>query len=667
MLNLLTFEKQNLTGMFWSGISYPNIENKIFKRCILLIFAFSFIIYGKSIRNGYAMDDEYVINNNKQVQKGIKAIPEILSTTYANDGKQKFEYRPLVKVTYAIEYQIFGKNLLVNHIVNILFYALCVVLLFIVLLKLFPEFHYFFSLTIALLFLFHPLHSEVALSLKNRDGMLSFLNCFLALFFCLRYVENNKIINVIWAGIFMLLGMLSKKDVMPFYVIIPFTLWYFKNISWKKVIGVFILLFQFSIVFIIAERLVDVNKARTMLFWENPLFIDSTMIERIPQGFYSIYFYLKMFLIPHPLLSYYGYNQVPVVGWSHPIVWIMLFIVGLITYLIIKNFKSRPVWIYAFIYFLVSISMFLNVVTPVVGIVGERFAFIPSVGLCILIIYLLFKYFKIPVDNLKLKMNGFNKNFIIVFILMILIAGGKTIARNGAWKDTYTLYKADAAAGTESAHTHSLLATAAIKKVQEKAGMPKSEKRKLIFEAEEHFLEALRIYPDYTSVHNNLGMVYYTYLRNNDKAISHFNKALALDSNYVEAYFNLASSYASKEEFALAEKHYLKTIELDPEFKNTYQSLSGLYAAQKKDQRIIELNQKAIDNGVKFDGLYINIANVYYLAGDTLSALPYLEEAIRINPNNQNLNSFLASYYQKKGEKEKASYYNRLLKKPHGN
>jgi len=662
MLILLTFEKVNFTRMFLSEISYSNIENKIFRKCILLIFALCFLVYGKSIRNGYGMDDEYVVKDNKQVQQGIKAIPEILRSTYSNDGKQKFEYRPLVKVTYAIEYQLFGKNLPVSHTVNILFYAFCIIVLFVILLKLFPNYHYFFSLAVVLLFLVHPLHSEVVLSLKNRDGLLSCLNCFLALLFCIRYADNYKIINLVWGGLFMLLAMLSKKDAMPFYAIIPFTLWYFRNISFKKILNVLFFLAIFSIVFVLAEKAVDVNKARTMLFWENPLFIDSTFIGRIPQGFYSIYFYLKMFLIPNPLLCYYGYDQVPIVGWSHPVVLIMIAIIGYLLFLIIKNFKSRTVWVYSLIYFFITISLFLNIVLPVVGIVGERFAFIPSVGLCILTVYLLFHYLKVPLNNPNLKLKRLNANFLAVLFLFLIAGGIRSFARNSAWKDAYTLYKTDAAAGTESAHIHSLLASLDIKKVQENPRMSMNEKRNLIHEAEEHYLEAIRILPDYTASHNNLGMVYFTYLKNNEKALIHYKRALELDPNYVEASFNIASCYASLKQYDLAEKYYLRTIQLDPNFKNTYQSLSALYAMQHREKEIIELNQNAINKGINYDGLYINIGNVYYMAGDTAKALPYLEKAIELNSNNKNLNSFLAQYYQNKGNTTKASHYLELIK-----
>src|ERR1043165_1242183 len=86
-------------------------EKKWNRKVILFLLLGCFLLYGKSIRNNYSMDDEFVVKNNQQVQKGIKAIPEIFRTTYVIDNqKSSYEYRPMVKAAYALECQIFGVN-----------------------------------------------------------------------------------------------------------------------------------------------------------------------------------------------------------------------------------------------------------------------------------------------------------------------------------------------------------------------------------------------------------------------------------------------------------------------------------------------------------------------------------------------------------------------------
>ncbi|PID92809.1 MAG: hypothetical protein CSA94_02725, partial [Bacteroidetes bacterium] len=78
-----------------------------------VVFLLAFMLYGNTILNDYSLDDNYVTKGNPKVAKGIKGIPEILSSHYAelynDDGQMmSFGYRPVVNITYAIEYELFG-------------------------------------------------------------------------------------------------------------------------------------------------------------------------------------------------------------------------------------------------------------------------------------------------------------------------------------------------------------------------------------------------------------------------------------------------------------------------------------------------------------------------------------------------------------------------------
>ena len=59
-----------------------------------------------------------------------------------------------------------------------------------------------------------------------------------------------------------------------------------------------------------------------------------------------------------------------------------------------------------------------------------------------------------------------------------------------------------------------------------------------IEEAKKHYLEALRIDPNYEKAHNNLGVALF---RKGDveKAVAHFRKALRIRPDYVNAKNNL--------------------------------------------------------------------------------------------------------------------------------
>ncbi len=638
-------------------------EKKLNKRIVLFLSILCFLIYGKSIKNDYSMDDEFVVRNNQQVQRGIEAIPEIFQSTYViNSQKSNYEYRPIVKASFALECELFGVNPHISHFFNILLYTLSILLLFYVLKRILSNYNLLLPFVITLLFLIHPLHSEVVISIKNRDVILSFIGCLLSLFFYLKFIETKKYIHLLFGAFFMLFAVMSKKDAMTFFAIIPFTMWFFKEASFKNV-GLIVASFIAPILtFRMAAKSVHQEVVRNFLDWENPLFLDTTIFERIPTGLYSIYFYTKLFLIPHPLISYYGYNQVPISTWKDPIVWIVLIGLLAVAYYIFKNFKTKGIELFGIIYFLVTISMFTNIVVPVVGIVGERFAYIPSLGLCFVATWALFKVFKISYYNKELKFPNVSSPIGIALGVIILLFGGRSFARIKDWKDTYTLYATDVKNAPESAHGNSLIAAASIQKIKESPKMSIEDKRFHVQNAEKYYLESIRIIPDYISSLNNLGMIYYTYYNRPDKSMSYLKKAILLDTNYVEAYFNLATCEAKSKDYVSAEKHYLKSIEIDPNFISTYLSLSAMYAEEKKYDEILKLNQTAIDKGVEADVLYVNIGNVYFVKNDTASAIPYFEECIRLNPNNKKLNIFLANYFKEKGDLEKANKYYDLLR-----
>ena len=76
----------------------------------------------------------------------------------------------------------------------------------------------------------------------------------------------------------------------------------------------------------------------------------------------------------------------------------------------------------------------------------------------------------------------------------------------------------------------------------------------------------------------------------------------------------------------------------------------------------MELNRIMIRKSVGIDLPYINLANFYYLSGDTATAIWYAEEALKKNPNNVKVCNKIADYYLHRGNEEKAEYYRQMAK-----
>jgi len=214
-----------------------------------VLFVLAFVLYGNTIGHDYAFDDLLVITNNQFTQKGISGIPDLLSSNYLagvyGDGQSTYDsgrYRPLSLIWFALEDEFFGRNTHVHHFMNVLFYALTVVLLFSVLKKLFtwrndvktqlhPTFQNTWCLSlpfvITLLFVAHPLHTEVVANIKSRDETLALMGALGAMWFCLKHVEQQKYRHLIVAGIIFLLALLSNEKAIAFVVLLPLSIYYF--------------------------------------------------------------------------------------------------------------------------------------------------------------------------------------------------------------------------------------------------------------------------------------------------------------------------------------------------------------------------------------------------------------------------------------------------------
>ncbi len=190
----------------------------------LLVFGFSTLIYFNSILNNYSMDDELVTQNHRLTSKGISAIPEIFRSPYYEDrAGYKYEYRPLVLVSFAIEHSIFGDNPHISHVFNVVLYGLMCLLLFNVLKRLFSGYDITFAFLVTIIFAAHPMHTEVVASIKNRDEILALLFGLLSLSYAWQYAQEGTWWKLLLVPVMLFLGILAKSTTITFAILIPLT------------------------------------------------------------------------------------------------------------------------------------------------------------------------------------------------------------------------------------------------------------------------------------------------------------------------------------------------------------------------------------------------------------------------------------------------------------
>jgi hypothetical protein len=199
----------------------------------LFILIVCFILYGQSINNNFNIDDDYVYENHTLVQKGISGIPEIFTSRYNTKDEQYFGYRPLTIAIYAIEFEIFGSNPHTAHFFNIIYYTACCWLLFYFLSIIFKEKYsanyLWLSFIIVLIFAVHAMHTEVVLSIKNREEIVSMILGLTSAIFSLKFFNTKRLIFIIPAVVSLAMAFLAKESAIVFIVLIPLTIIFYKT------------------------------------------------------------------------------------------------------------------------------------------------------------------------------------------------------------------------------------------------------------------------------------------------------------------------------------------------------------------------------------------------------------------------------------------------------
>ena len=148
----------------------------------LLMPVLAYALYFIGMKYGYVLDDEMVYWKNEYVQKGLSGIGQIFSTDsfmgYFKEQKFLLEggrYRPLSLATFAMEVEFFGADKpAAGHFFNILLYGLTGMLLYRILLGLFPvreggQWYFSLPFLATVFYMLHPLHVECVANIKGRD------------------------------------------------------------------------------------------------------------------------------------------------------------------------------------------------------------------------------------------------------------------------------------------------------------------------------------------------------------------------------------------------------------------------------------------------------------------------------------------------------------------
>ena len=351
-----------------SKISSPKTGSQGKKWLPLLLGLLAFLLYANTLGHQYALDDASVITDNFVVKRGLAGWSDIFTTNYRfgfwySTGTL---YRPISLAVFAMVWQVSPDNPFVFHLINVLFYAATIVVLFRTLCLLWPKLHEYFIGAIVFIFLTHPVHVEVVANIKSLDEILSFFFILLAIQFYLKYLNQPKKGLLITALIFYTLSLFSKENAITFLAIFPMVGYYYgnvKNWEWIKSVGLFLM----PAVFFLACRFLIIEaKPLDVSPLDNLLVATDGFVEWYATAFLLIGKYAWTLLVPIGLGSDFGYSQIPVTGFGNVKVILSLIVVLVLTVFGMLGFAKRNKWrgvsanLHGWIGFVVSTEGFLH-------------------------------------------------------------------------------------------------------------------------------------------------------------------------------------------------------------------------------------------------------------------------------------------------------------------
>ncbi len=225
--------RQGIDDSISSSIS-PNILRHFLS--ILLIAIISISIYSNTLKNGFVYDDESTIVKNTLI-KDLDNISKLFKNKEYFTTSGEMSYRPIVTLTYFIDYALYGLKPWGYHLTNLILHAINGAILYIFLTLLIQSSQssipvlkhngtsfnlqssiFNLQLIISLLFITHPVLTEAVNAISFREDGLCFLFFVSAL---ILYLKSKMSVFCILSSIFFyLLALLSKEMAITFPLII---------------------------------------------------------------------------------------------------------------------------------------------------------------------------------------------------------------------------------------------------------------------------------------------------------------------------------------------------------------------------------------------------------------------------------------------------------------
>jgi Tfp pilus assembly protein PilF len=553
-------------------------------------------------------DDERYLLRNFLVQNPSWTSVKHFFTEVARPSTVRGYYQPLSMISLMLDCAFGGspQNFRPFHITSLVLHIANTALIIVLIWLLFGR--PWVAAVVGLLFGLHPMTVESIAWISERKTVLSAFFALWCLVFYIWFGRKRNGLFYVGCMTTYILALLAKPISVPLPVaMLLMDYWPLRRLSRQSVLEKI----PFFVVAVISAAITYISQA-------------GTATARIGGGYglkriglvvcHNIIFYLYKIIYPANLSSFYPFPKPLTL--SQPM--ILAGVIG--SFLLIAMLLFLWRWTKApltgWLVFFVMIFPTLGVVRFTKVIAADRFAYLPSVGL-LMILAAFAGWFCNAGDRVNNK-----TRCIVVFLILLVLSGGESVATRRYlvhWYNTESLFKHVLSLAPQEADAYFILGQIYCSRGDNYKGI-------------EQYKQALKYDNNHTASYNNLGVIFCSQGRI-DEAIDYFTKAIKIDPVYAEAYYNLGKALYISGKFNQAIEQYCQAIKYNPYYTQAYNQLGIVFQRQGELDKAAEYYYKALKISPNHAPSHNNLGLVLLEQNKPDEAISHFQMTLQLSPD----------------------------------
>lgn len=573
---------------------------------ILLILSLLLCSYFNAFTPPFTLDDNHQILENKQIRDvtDLKSIHDCAPS------------RPLLMLSYAVNYHLGELHPFGYHLGNVLIHALVSILVFIAATYLFVFFGkglrppaLVFALVASFFFVLQPIFTEPTTYVSARSSSQSAFFYLLAFIFFIKTIRQghhlqNKIPKILFciSSLFFYLLSIATKEIGATLPLV-LTLFCLLLPKGQKARSIFITLPFYLL--LAALFLLRWTRAGVILEKDPGFLVGNTRLDYLLTQLQVVpFYYLNKLFLPIDLNIDIDFPVVKELAtWGAAGSMAILFLGVLFC---LRWTKKSVIPLFGLGWFVLALLPTSSII-PIMDVAVERRVYLPGAGFAFLFSF--FWVYAIPQGKKIFP-------FVLCILSLLGLFGVETIKRNHLFGDEFMLWKDVLEKSPFKARSHYAMGYL-------------YENQKEIDLSILEFRKALELSPGYADAWYGLGLAYFRkgifeksraaygkaiFLRKDkqakyysgygtalqetgkfEEAEDAYMEAVRIDPDHPQAKFNLANLYAKTKRYKEAEVLYLQLLREKPGYKPALRDLCGLYILSGR----YEDSKKAIEEGLK--------------------------------------------------------------------